>query len=434
MKKNLLTLLLSFPMLVFAGGFQVNLQGTRAVGLGGASTGYAFDASSVFFNPAGMNNLYGHNFILGFNYITPSISLQTPQTANINQTTPNATPFHFYYSGSIFKEKLEDKLKVGFLVNNQFGATSSFEDDWQGRFIIQNISLSTFMFQPTASYQLHEKVSLGAGFVFATGKFSTEKGVPLGSATTTEGKAKLEGSGTAMGFNVGVFSNLLSFGSETSKTEIGLGVSYRSKLEIDLAGGDAAFTNIPSTLVVDFPVTTKFDSKITLPDVFTAGFNVKYSNADKYSLTFVYDLNRTGWSSYDTLSFDFANETTPDTKQTKDWQDVLTHRFGVDFTYKEKMSARVGAYYDNTPIKDGFVSPELPDISHLGYTAGLSYTFNKTFAVDLSFLRQNAEREASLDAAGFTAKYRRKANVYSIGVNITLAGKAKTAAPDSSGN
>ena len=122
------------------------------------------------------------------------------------------------------------------------------------------------------------------------------------------------------------------------------------------------------------------------------------------------------------------------TKQEKDWQDVFTHRVGVDFTYKERCSVRAGLYYDNTPIKDGYVSPELPDVTHLGYTAGISYTINKTVSIDLSFLRQNAEREASLDAAGFTAKYRRKANVYSIGVNITLGGKDKSAAAAPSEN
>ncbi len=431
MKKIMIAALAFIPYVVQAGGFQLNLQGIKAVAMGGAFTGIGSDASTVFFNPAGMNNLNGHNFLLGVNYVTPSVSLQTPETANINQTSPNAYPFHVYYSGAILKDKLNDKLRVGFLVNNQFGSTSSFDDNWQGRFIIQNISLKTFMFQPTASYKLHDKVSIGAGFVYAMGSFKTQKGVPVASASTTEGQATLEGSGNAMGFNVGIFSNLLSFGDDAKKTDVRLGVSYRSELAIKLDGGTAKFTNIPTSLASKFPASTKFSGELTLPSVFTAGFSVIHTKTN-YSVELAYDLNWTGWASYDTLAFDFENADTPDSKTTKDWQNALTHRFGVDFTYKEKYSARVGAYYDNSPVKDGYVSPELPDMTQLAYTAGLAYKINDMITVDLSYIRQSAERESDLTDAGFSAKYRRKVNVYGIGINIKLGGVSKPKVDDTS--
>lgn len=419
MKKLILTAASLFPLLTFAGGFQLNLQGIKSVGLGGAFTGIGSDASTVFFNPGGMSNLSGHQFSAGFNLVTPSVSLQTPQTANINQTSSNATPIHFYYSGQI-----TDKINVGFLMNNQFGSSSSFEDNWQGRYIIQNISLRTFMFQPTVSYKLHERISVGAGFVYSTGSFSTEKAVPVGSATTTEGQAQLEGSGSAMGYNIGIFSNLFSIEGESGTTDFKLGVNYRSKLGVELNGGEAKFVDIPVSLTSKFPSSTKFDSKLTLPDVFTIGLGIKHTK-ENYSVEFAYDLNWTGWSSYDTLSFDFENADTPDSKTVKDWQNVLTHRFGVDFTYQQKYSLRVGAYYDNSPIKDGYVSPELPDISQLAYTAGISYKINEMISLDLSYIRQNAERESALVDAGFTAKYKRIVNVYGIGVNVKF-GKNKS--------
>lgn len=413
MKRIILSAIIAAPMLCSAGGFQLNVQGVKAIAMGGAFTGIGSDASTVFFNPGGMSNLHGHNVAAGFNFITPSVSLQTPETANINQTSPNATPFYVYYSG-----ELTEKISLGFLVNNQFGSVSSFEDDWQGRNIIQNISLKTFMFQPTMSYKIHEKVSVGAGFVYGFGTFSTEKAVPVGSATTTEGQAHLEGSGDGIGFNVGVFSNIYSIKKETSTTDFRLGVSYRSKMAVDLTNGEATFTDIPVSLQDKFPSKTGFVSKITLPSVFTAGFSVKHTKHENYSVEFAYDLNLTGWSSYDTLSFDFENNDTPDSKSVRDWQDVMTHRFGVDFTYKEKYSVRVGAYYDNSPIKDGYLSPELPDATQLAYTAGLGYKVNDMISVDFGYIRQSAERESALDAANFTAKYNRKVNVFSLAVNL----------------
>lgn len=426
MKKTLLWAIMLSPVISFAGGFQLDLQGIKSVALGGAFAGVCSDATSVFFNPGGMSNLNGHNFTLGFNLVDPHVSLQTPETANIDQTSPKATPIHFYYVGEV-----TEKLNFGFLVNNQFGSSSSFEDDWQGRYIIQNISLRTFMFQPTVSYKLHEKVSIGAGFVYTKGSFSTEKAIPVASTSTNEGKARLEGSGDAVGYNIGVYSQFLTLGDDAKKTKFALGIDYRSKMPVDLGNGTAEFTDIPNSLRDKFPETTSFTSKITLPSVFTVGLSAKHIKTDNWSLELVYDMNLTGWSSYDTLAFNFDNNDTPDSKVTKDWENTITHRIGADFTYKNKYSVRAGLYMDNTPMKDGFVSPELPGMTQTAYTAGLGYKVSENFSVDFSYIRQNADREATLDDANWTAKYKRIVNVFGLALNIKLGGAKKDDIPPS---
>lgn len=433
MKKMILTVTGLLPFLVFAGGFQLNVQGIKAIAMGGAFTAVGSDASTVFFNPAAMCNLNQHNLTVGVNFIDPHVSIQTPETANIDQTSGVGTPFHVYYSG-----RLSEKVNVGFLVNNQFGSASSFADDWQGRNIIQNISLKTFMFQPTVSYQLHEKFSVGGGLVLSSGSFSIEKAVPLGSATTNEGKARLEGSGTSIGYNLGLYSQFLTLGNEEKQTKFSAGVNYRSQLPIELSSGTATFTDIPVSLRDKFPESTGFTSKITLPSVFTFGVGIKHIKAEDWSLEFAYDLNLTGWSSYDTLAFDFENESTPDSKQVQDWENVLTHRLGFDFTYKNKYSFRVGLYYDNTPMKDNLISPHLPGVTQIAYTGGLGYKLNDKFSVDVSFIRQNASRDdvsltsykfengEQIETGEFKYKFNRKANVYSFALNYKFGdGKSK---------
>lgn len=109
MKKILLNLLLITPAVVLAGGFQLNLQGLKAAAMGGAFTGLSNDASAVFYNPGAMSSLTGHQFTFGANLVDPHVSVQTPQVANTNQTSPRATPIHFYYSA-----QLNDKFNFGF--------------------------------------------------------------------------------------------------------------------------------------------------------------------------------------------------------------------------------------------------------------------------------------------------------------------------------
>jgi len=441
MRKIILTLLLGAPAIIFAGGFQLNIQGLKAVAMGGAFAGVASDASTVFFNPAGMSNFKGHHFTVGFNIVDPHVSIQTEETANIDQTTGVATPIHLYYAGQV-----TDRLSMGFLVNNQFGSSSSFADDWQGRYIIQNISLKTFMFQPTMSFKVHDQLSIGAGFVYATGNFSTEKAVPLSSNTSEEGKAHLEGSGDGTGYNIGIYSQFLTLGDDKKNTKFALGIDYRSKIAVDLSNGTAQFTDIPESLREKFPEETGFTSKITLPSVFTLGISVKHTVAEKWSLEFAYDLNKTCWSSYDTLSFDFKNDETPDSKQIQDWEDVLTHRFGLDFTYKETYSVRAGLYYDNTPMKSNLVSPHLPGVSQLAYTAGLGYKINDKVSVDFSYIRQSASRDdvslaqyqvedgeyvhqngEKVQTGEFKYKFNRIANVYGLALNIKFGEVRKEA-------
>jgi long-chain fatty acid transport protein len=420
MKRRLLLLAL-LPSMLFAGGFQLNTQSVKALGLGGAFTGWGNTASTVFFNPGAMYQLTGYQFSGGLHYIMPSVSLQTETNYNINQTTGNANPIHFYFTGQI-----GEKLTVGFQVNNQFGSSSSFEDAWEGRYIVQNISLKTFMFQPTVSYRIHEKLGIGAGFVFSTGSFSYEKAVPVSSSDNLYGKARLEGKGKAFGYNIGLHSNIVN----NDTWDIGLGVSYRSGLNINLPEGTATFTNIPSSLRDKFPESTSFEAKLSLPSVTSAGVKVGYAVSEKLELSFLYDFNYTGWKSYDTLSFDFTNENTPDSESVKNWQNTVTHRIGLDLTLNEKFSFRGGVTIDETPIQEGYLSPELPDTDLVTFSAGFGMQVNEMISFDLSFVRQNAELQGTLAAASFSATYRRQVNVVGIGVNINLkSGFEKASAP-----
>ena len=300
------------------------------------------------------------------------------------------------------------------------------------------------MFQPTISYKLHEKLSIGGGFVYGRGSFSTEKAVPLASNTTEEGKAHLEGSGDGVGYNIGIYSQFLTLGDDAKNTKFAIGVDYRSSIAVDLSNGEATFTDIPVSLRNKFPEETGFVSKITLPSVFTVGLSVKHTVAEKWSLEFAYDLNMTGWSSYDTLAFDFKNDETPDSKQIQDWENVLTHRLGFDFTYKNKYSVRVGLYQDNTPMQDNLVSPHLPGVTQVAYTAGLGYRVNDKISIDFSYIRQSASRDdvglaqykfedgnyvqqngEKVQTGDFKYKFNRKVNVYGLAVNIAFGGTKK---------
>ena len=53
-KLSIVASLLLSSSVVFAGGFQVNMQGVRQVAMGGSSTALAYDIASIFYNPGAL--------------------------------------------------------------------------------------------------------------------------------------------------------------------------------------------------------------------------------------------------------------------------------------------------------------------------------------------------------------------------------------------
>ena len=177
-KKNITLLTFCFlsSTVLFAGGFQINLQGQKQAGMGHTGTGLLLDNSAILFNPGAvsfLDSLRGISF--GASLIFPRTIYLEPYPGTYTATVePNiGTPITLY---AVFKFKKINKLSGGIGIYNPFGSRLQWKDDWKGQFLIREIDLKTFFIQPTLSYKLNEKLGIGAGFVFATGDFSLRKG------------------------------------------------------------------------------------------------------------------------------------------------------------------------------------------------------------------------------------------------------------------
>ena len=397
-----------FTIHCVAGGFQINTQGAKALGMGGSFTGLCNDASCVFFNPAGMSDLNNrHELYLGMSFIFPQVAVQTAANSNVDQNSPVAMPIELYYV-----YKCTDKLSFGLGINNQFGAKSSYPNDGEGRYIVQELSLKTYMFQPTVSYKINDYINVGGGFVYATGTFDLMQAAPLETNATPYGEAHLSGNGNSTGFNVGVLSHVKDFFS--------VGFSYRSQYKLNLNNGSAAFTDIPSAASNMYPPSTTFNSSVTLPAVFCAGISKEFMGG---KLVITFDFWRTFWSSYDTLKFTFADTATPTVSSARMYKDVNYFALGGAYKIINNLTVRAGVLYDFSPIQDGYVSPELPDANTFGWSLGASYKLNNHYSFDLSFLNYDETFSRSFTQAGFSATYHKILSVIDIGINFSFGKK-----------
>ena len=165
-------------------------------------------------------------------------------------------------------------------------------DNWSGRYVTQNIYLQSIFIQPTISYKITEDISIGGGYIYATGHTDISRAIPVQGAGGTDGKAELSGDAEGMGYNVGI--------SFKASERLHFGISYRSRVDMHVESGDAKFT-VPSAVSANFQ-NTSFDATLPLPEVLSVG--VAWKPIER--LTLQADFNLTGWKAYDSLAFNYG--------------------------------------------------------------------------------------------------------------------------------
>jgi long-chain fatty acid transport protein len=85
--------------------------------------------------------------------------------------------------------------------------------------------------------------------------------------------------------------------------------------------------------------------------------------------------------------FDYANNTSSlqDTDSPRNYKDAYAIRVGTQYMLTDKLALRLGAAFQKTPIKDGYVTPEIPDADRINLTCGLGYQFTQHLRADASF-------------------------------------------------
>jgi len=407
----LLTTLLISPSL-FAGGYRVSLQGQKALGMGHAGVAMSESSETVFFNPAGMSQLEDDfAFTGGITFVDSTIKYQNSTTNSSAETdNPVGTPVNFYLT-----KKYSDKISLGLGLYTPYGNTVKYNDDWVGSHLVNNITLKAIYIQPTASYKINEKYSIGFGPTLVKGEVEFNKNLSsaLVDSNGNRSEVTITDSGiTAYGYNIGFLAKL--------SDSFSWGLSYRSEITMKARGGKAKFENIPTSQQALFTDTT-FDANLVLPAELNIGIAFKASD----STTIAVEVNRAYWSAYKSLDIEFANSV-PNSVNARNYSDANTIRLGIQHDYNDSLTLRTGAYFDQSPVESGYFSAETPRNNSIGYTFGASYQMTKNLELDLSLLVLTFnEIDGSYDyilnsdgsTSSFAGTYKSSATTLGFGIN-----------------
>jgi long-chain fatty acid transport protein len=365
----------------YAAGFALLEQ--NASGLGNAYAGsgaVAADASTIFFNPAGMTLLPGMQVVAS----GAGVNLQTEFNASApaSQTSSPAPVFAVplgtgdggdaggfsFVPALYFSAPVGERWAVGLGVGAPFGLKTEYDDDWQGRFLGIESEVKTINVNPSVAFKVNDNISLGAGINWQQLDATLTNAVIIGPGT--EGRTELEADADAWGWNIGA---LFSLG-----TDMRLGLSYRSSVDYSLDGN--VTTKTPTGAVFasgTFPA----EADIELPDSVLVSVVQRFG--DKWQL--LGDLQWTHWSTIG--SIDVVDKSTGRLRDqlALDFDDAWRVALGVNYFSSEKWTFRGGIAWDQSPVNDENRTVRLPDNDRFWVALGVQYKFGKGGALDIGY-------------------------------------------------
>ncbi len=187
-----------------AGGLYLYELGTPDVGTAAAGwAARAQDAATVFTNPAGMTLLEKSELLVGVQPLYLHAEFSPDADTTTSGSDGDASTW-LPAGGLYYVHNLMPKLKIGVSAVGYFGLGLEYENDWVGRYYVQEIKLQALGVQPALAYQVTDWLSFGVGVVALYGVLEEKVAVNNIGPNQSDGKLKIEDSDWTYQVNLGV--------------------------------------------------------------------------------------------------------------------------------------------------------------------------------------------------------------------------------------
>lgn len=382
------TIILTAVLLVFApaargAGFLLYEHATVAMSMGGAFTAVADNPSAIWHNPAGLSWVEGTQLLLGATFIMPSGSVNMPY---FDQTYKQKSQV-FVLPNIYLTHKFTDRVTAGIAFVAPFGlgttwmSTVTSPPTFPLSYLGYSNDMKTFFINPTIAVKVLDNLSVGFGVSYIFSDLTLDlyqsetlppppaEGLPYDVPTA------MKGSGDSFNVNAGVLYKGKGFS---------LGASYRSQFNIKYSGTvtlDNQF--VPALLQAYIPPEGTVTTTFKFPAILTLGLAIDISE----KLLWSFDFHTYFWGRFDSYTADIVFPS-PYPAQTltavQNWQDAHCIRMGFQYKASDKLTLRLGGFYDETPQPVETMDPNLPDNDRWAITGGLGYKIGK-FTIDVGY-------------------------------------------------
>ena len=383
-----LVVLFASSSAALAGGAILYEAGTPDVGL--ASAGWAAraeDSATILTNPAGMTRLKKSDLLLGLQALYADIGF-TPDSRTTTSGGGGGNPVGWFPGGGVFYvHPTSDRLRLGLAVTGNFGLGLDYQDDWAGRYYVQDSTLLGLSVLPAIAWKVNDKFSIGAALNATYGIFDTKVAVNNLAPEAADGSLKVKDTVWGFGGNVG----FLFEPSDATR----FGLTYTSPVRLDF-GAVPEFSNVAPGLYAILGAAGLLDSKIdlsmTVPQTVMTSF-VRGIN-DRWVL-----LGNVGWQDWSAFGKVDVQVNTDDPRSLavdQNFKDTWHAALGAEVNKPSGWSYSFGVAYDTSCLDDADRTPTLPlgEATRFGFGArrkmsekldlGLAYTlaWGGTLSVD----------------------------------------------------
>ncbi|WP_300752122.1 OmpP1/FadL family transporter [Janthinobacterium sp.] len=406
-----------------ASGYRFGSQSVSGQGTADANGAEASDASTIFYNPAGLSRLDGTQIVGGGTLVLPHSSFQdTGSTTFTGRPTTGAAkdyaPDAVFAPAVYASKKINDQWTIGAGLFVPYGAKLDYGNQWSGRYAITNIKLEAIALNPSVAFKLDEHHSFGFGITaeYMKAELGQAVDVPgtvaflnshapaaaqafLGNIAQTQGLAAAQAAGLALknagdghaemdghdwgfGFNLGYLYQL----NEGTR----FGISYRSSISHKLKGSTIwDFSQVSNNAAVNGFISSasgKVNSQalveVRTPE--TLSVNAFHQLDAKWALMGDVTWSRT--SRLQNLDIQFPPTGEGAERIRQNWKDTYRISLGTNYKYSDSLMLRAGIAHDQAPVQnDELRHPALPDSDRMQYSIGANWKINDKSSLDLAY-------------------------------------------------
>ena len=359
-----------------AGGLYLYELGTPDVGAAAAGwAARAQDATTVFTNPAGMTRLEKSELLVG---VQP-LYLHAEFSPDSNTTTSGSDGDASSWlpaGGLYYVHNLMPKLKIGVSAVGYFGLGLEYENDWVGRYYVQEIKLQALGVQPAVAYRVTDWLSLGAGVVALYGVLEEKAAVNNIGPNQPDGKLKIEDSDWTYQVNLGVLVEPRK-GSR-------FGLTYLSEGDLEFKD-KPNFSNLGPGLEATLRANGLLDAEIkiefTMPQALM--FSAYHELTDRLAL--MGNLGWQEWSEFGKVGVAVTSEDTSSLTIDRDYKDTWHVAFGAQYRVAQPWLLTAGVAYDSSMMDDEDRTPDLPLGKMWRFGLGASYDWSESLALGVGY-------------------------------------------------
>jgi len=359
------------------GGLLFYEVGTADVGL--ASAGYgarAQDPSTVFTNPAGMTRLKGTQLLASaqmlWNNTEFSVGSGTSPGLGSGDGGHAVGSDGWFPGGGVFlSHSVSPDFNVGFSMTGNFGAVLNYDDDWVGRYYVQETTLLGISLLPSIAYKVTDGLSLGAGVNAVYGKYENQVAINNVNPGFGDGQLNLDDSTWGWGVNLGLLYEL--------DTRTRLGLTWNSQVDLDFAA-PAQFSNLAPGL------NTLLSNRGLLNSTIKVGINIPqqvmgsaFTQVDE-NWALLGSVGWQQWSKFGQVQLGVDDSTNPTSVSSNlDFDDTWHVALGAQYRFSQPWRLNFGVAYDSGFQDSSNVSPLLPVNSAWRFGAGAEHRASDTF-------------------------------------------------------